>query len=321
MSIVSQSSKTDSKGFLVKMKNFVKLKLQKMNKLEKAFHFLYGFDREKVSLEKALPLLSNNDPVSKVFFYFVNYENYKNFQKNITGQDYYQLKNNKDDYSQLALAYCYEYGLGTRQNLKAAFDLYYKLSLKENPLAQFNLGWFYHHGLETEKSGVKAMCWYLKAAEKGHSLAQFSLGCYLMISNNGLVDADVHLWILKAAIQGYGPACEMISDFYKNGLHGDADVKLAVYWLTQSVPENTRGAMVKLSQYYPDRIVRSPQPEEKSNSAKVDMSCCVCASKNRNAVCVPCNHMSTCFECIKKIEAKGCPICRNKIKQVIKVFL
>jgi hypothetical protein len=87
-----------------------------MNKLEKAFHFLYGFDREKVSLEKALPLLSSSDPVSKVFFYFVNYENYKNFQKNITGQDYYQLKNNKDDYSQLALAYCYEYGLGTRQN-------------------------------------------------------------------------------------------------------------------------------------------------------------------------------------------------------------
>lgn len=46
--------------------------------------------------------------------------------------------------------------------------------------------------------------------------------------------------------------------------------------------------------------------------------CCICAIVPKNGCCVPCGHMSSCYECLKKVT--NCPICRSNITSKIKVY-
>ncbi|GAA0183041.1 kinase inhibitor [Lithospermum erythrorhizon] len=50
--------------------------------------------------------------------------------------------------------------------------------------------------------------------------------------------------------------------------------------------------------------------------------CVVCLDAPAEGVCVPCGHMAGCMRCLKEIETKkwGCPVCRTKIDQVIRVY-
>ncbi|KAH9602316.1 hypothetical protein KSS87_010898 [Heliosperma pusillum] len=51
-------------------------------------------------------------------------------------------------------------------------------------------------------------------------------------------------------------------------------------------------------------------------------SCAICFDAEVEAACVPCGHMAGCMSCLNEIKAKkwGCPVCRAKIDQVIKVY-
>ncbi|KAI4342671.1 hypothetical protein MLD38_027264 [Melastoma candidum] len=52
-------------------------------------------------------------------------------------------------------------------------------------------------------------------------------------------------------------------------------------------------------------------------------SCCVvCLDAPVQGACVPCGHMAGCMSCLDKIKAKksGCPVCRTKIDQVIRLY-
>lgn len=51
-------------------------------------------------------------------------------------------------------------------------------------------------------------------------------------------------------------------------------------------------------------------------------TCVVCLDAPAEGVCVPCGHMAGCMSCLKEIKAKGwgCPVCRTKIDQVIRVY-
>ncbi|KAL9266383.1 putative E3 ubiquitin-protein ligase XBOS34, partial [Drosera capensis] len=57
---------------------------------------------------------------------------------------------------------------------------------------------------------------------------------------------------------------------------------------------------------------------------KVDgsSSCVVCLDALVEGACVPCGHMAGCMSCLNEVKAKewGCPICRAKIDQVIRVY-
>lgn len=50
--------------------------------------------------------------------------------------------------------------------------------------------------------------------------------------------------------------------------------------------------------------------------------CVVCLDAPVQGACVPCGHMAGCMSCLEKIQAKktGCPVCRTKIDQVIKLY-
>lgn len=54
-----------------------------------------------------------------------------------------------------------------------------------------------------------------------------------------------------------------------------------------------------------------------------DNDCAICMDMVRNSVLRPCNHMITCFECSNLLykRSDSCPICREKIEDVIKIFM
>ena len=51
-------------------------------------------------------------------------------------------------------------------------------------------------------------------------------------------------------------------------------------------------------------------------------SCVICLDAPVEGACIPCGHMAGCMSCLKEIKAKkwGCPVCRAKIDQVIRLY-
>ncbi|KAJ8768436.1 hypothetical protein K2173_021589 [Erythroxylum novogranatense] len=51
-------------------------------------------------------------------------------------------------------------------------------------------------------------------------------------------------------------------------------------------------------------------------------SCVICLDAPVQGACIPCGHMAGCMSCLKDIKAKkwGCPVCRAKIEQVIRLY-
>ncbi|CAL9756551.1 unnamed protein product [Musa acuminata subsp. burmannicoides] len=62
--------------------------------------------------------------------------------------------------------------------------------------------------------------------------------------------------------------------------------------------------------------------EDKADSKSSSGCCVICLDAPVEGACIPCGHMAGCMSCLRDIEAKnwGCPICRAKIKQVIKLY-
>ena len=50
------------------------------------------------------------------------------------------------------------------------------------------------------------------------------------------------------------------------------------------------------------------------------LQCCICHDNQPDILLRPCNHLSLCESCLKKMTKKYCPLCRKKIKETIKVF-
>ncbi|XP_068654627.1 probable E3 ubiquitin-protein ligase XBOS34 isoform X2 [Aristolochia californica] len=50
--------------------------------------------------------------------------------------------------------------------------------------------------------------------------------------------------------------------------------------------------------------------------------CVICLDAPKEGACVPCGHVVGCMSCLNDIKAKGwgCPVCRTKISQVIKLY-
>ncbi|KAG6766233.1 hypothetical protein POTOM_030304 [Populus tomentosa] len=51
-------------------------------------------------------------------------------------------------------------------------------------------------------------------------------------------------------------------------------------------------------------------------------SCVICLDALVEGACIPCGHMAGCMSCLKEIKAKkwGCPVCRAKIDQVVRLY-
>ncbi|GMP55982.1 hypothetical protein CsSME_00020620 [Camellia sinensis var. sinensis] len=70
----------------------------------------------------------------------------------------------------------------------------------------------------------------------------------------------------------------------------------------------------------------SPRVENLADQAddrKEDSSSCViCLDAPVEGACIPCGHMAGCMSCLNEVKAKkwGCPVCRAKIDQVVRLY-
>lgn len=68
--------------------------------------------------------------------------------------------------------------------------------------------------------------------------------------------------------------------------------------------------------------ISSPSAEQEQNIDDSGSSCVVCLDAPTEGVCIPCGHVAGCMSCLNEVKAKkwGCPVCRAKIDQVIKIY-
>uniref|UniRef100_A0A5B6ZCZ5 Putative E3 ubiquitin-protein ligase XBAT34 isoform X2 n=1 Tax=Davidia involucrata TaxID=16924 RepID=A0A5B6ZCZ5_DAVIN len=62
--------------------------------------------------------------------------------------------------------------------------------------------------------------------------------------------------------------------------------------------------------------------EERKEDSGGSSSCVICLDSPIEGACIPCGHMAGCMSCLNEIKAKkwGCPVCRAKIDQVVRLY-
>ena len=80
-----------------------------------------------------------------------------------------------DAMAQFSVAIAYEDGVGTKKDLKQAFDWYSKAAEQGHEGAQYKVGVFYEKGMGVKKDPKLANEWYKKAAANGSRQAQSRL--------------------------------------------------------------------------------------------------------------------------------------------------
>ena len=110
------------------------------------------------------------------------------------------------------LAYLYETGKGTRQDISKAVRWYEKAGQQGYVQSQVNLALMYTRGSGVPKDHPKAFFWWKKAAENGFTTAQAVLGAGYMegkLLRKNLVKA--HMWLSIAASSDFAKAKGLLS--------------------------------------------------------------------------------------------------------------
>ncbi|MCD7445815.1 hypothetical protein HAX54_000053 [Datura stramonium] len=70
------------------------------------------------------------------------------------------------------------------------------------------------------------------------------------------------------------------------------------------------------------RTVQKSGAHESNNPDGASSSCIICLDAPVEGACIPCGHMAGCMSCLNEIKGKkwGCPVCRAKIDQVIRLY-
>ena len=91
--------------------------------------------------------------------------------------------------SMFYLGACYDNGLGTRKNLRKAFNWYLLAAEAGHRDSQFNIGYFYQSGELFPVNHAIKVFWYKKAAKQGLYDAQRDLG-YSYFFGEGLAKTE-----------------------------------------------------------------------------------------------------------------------------------
>ncbi|KAL0098444.1 hypothetical protein PUN28_018409 [Cardiocondyla obscurior] len=63
-------------------------------------------------------------------------------------------------------------------------------------------------------------------------------------------------------------------------------------------------------------VTKTLSPSEAKSSSDI---CTVCLTNERTHAFVPCGHLACCVTCIKRLEAKRCPICNDPYETYIRI--
>lgn len=70
-------------------------------------------------------------------------------------------------------------------------------------------------------------------------------------------------------------------------------------------------------------VIPSSSVGNEGKQSNGNSTCVICLDSPVEGACVPCGHMAGCMSCLNEIKTKnwGCPVCRTKINQVIKLYV
>lgn len=71
-----------------------------------------------------------------------------------------------------------------------------------------------------------------------------------------------------------------------------------------------------------EEINSKKEYKEENNSSEDNKQCIICLSEKREYLIIPCGHLCLCQNCKKNFKKRDskCPICRNKINFIQKVY-
>lgn len=101
------------------------------------------------------------------------------------------------------LAECYFNGLGTKKDLRKAYENYHKAAINHYVPAAYMLGLCYEMGYGVDTDETQAVAWYMEATKYDYADAEYRLGmCYK--EGKGIARSYPHAasWLLKAGQKG-----------------------------------------------------------------------------------------------------------------------
>lgn len=69
-------------------------------------------------------------------------------------------------------------------------------------------------------------------------------------------------------------------------------------------------------------VVEKLHNEEGKTAGGSGSTCVICLDAPAEGACIPCGHVAGCMSCLNEVKTKkwGCPVCRAKIDQIIKLY-
>lgn len=145
--------------------------------------------------------------------------------------------------AQCTLGSLYLVGTGVRKSVRQALRWLGKAAAQGDREALVRLGDLYHEGKDVVEDDGKACDYYRRAADLGSPAGQFMYGSFLMKGEAVPANPVAALELLdQSAAQGYGPACEVQTQFDEFVRFDPAAVGLKTFVVDHPFPIRRRTA-------------------------------------------------------------------------------
>jgi TPR repeat protein len=169
-------------------------------------------------------------------------------------QEYKSLDQN-DPVVQVDLAFLYQHGYGTIENVGLAIEYYTKASTQGHHDAQYNLGYIYQQNTNLKFHYRLALRWLRTSATNGNIAAQNSLAYYYEKGLATEIDyGGAIYWYTKAAVAGNSDAQLTLGKWYRKGEYVQKDLSEAVKWYKLAAQHGNGAAQNCLTQLNEDGI-------------------------------------------------------------------
>lgn len=63
-----------------------------------------------------------------------------------------------------------------------------------------------------------------------------------------------------------------------------------------------------------------PEAHNARDEDYIENACVICLSRPRNCILLDCGHMCCCYNCYQALSHSQCPICRQEIRRVVRIY-
>lgn len=152
--------------------------------------------------------------------------------------------------AQYFLAYMFDTGQGTGQDLSEAARWYIRSAEQGHVPAIVYVGYIYASGHGVPKDREKAIEWYTKAAQMGDDIAQNNLASLLSENDDSESKHNAARWFLSSALQGNAHAQFNLANIYHRGDGIRRNLEEAAKWYHQAALQGNMHAQNALASMY-----------------------------------------------------------------------